>query len=731
MVSKGLFVVVADAAAADSAASTAAAAVLPESRALAGARDLKSWRQLLISHSRLFIKNLACVHYSQLHSPAKPLGVCCIMTGLRSFHGLLYACLLSILSLVTGIEISCGTTLVSGVYTLREGLRFNIPSGISPSPTLTFSRQGVAGSYKLQFTENTVAGETGGAILKSKGAITFYKTASFTGNTASYYGAAIHSVGVLTFVGPVVITGNTGAQAVLHLLHTLFVPCVQYGGGIYAQVTEDITTVVQFLGGGVMNGNTAYVLGENYASEGAQPVILCKAFTDTTFTALTFVPDASVNTARCPSLVVTPPTTPYTCRAGSSLDITINTGYGESTGFEYQRRLNAAYSQAKTGGSDEYSLPVPILITVQPAVSAMYNISIVYTLGPIPTVSVPTDLNCTTGEQFTITATAVLSDDSVPITTLAYTWTTGSTVNTETTATITMTCPTSAVTHHLEVTTVVTVPKPVLTLSGVLANGGKYAQGTALSLVATAVNSGNTDITPMLDYAWKLGDAVTAISNLGINTYTYKCSSLGTNKISVASLATSIGKAYPASDSTSVTFDVFVSKPDAVSISVKEIDTLESMVAVNTVTSDVTVSFVDDGFDKEYTVTVTWTNGATVASAQATTGTAKSYTFNYLYTAAGLYTISATVSDGYDTVLAQADGYVAVYDSNGGSVTGAGSINSPAGSYRAKPAAAFKTQIGFQARYQKGFAAPQGNAKLKIKDANFKFESTSLIQQMF
>jgi hypothetical protein len=53
------------------------------------------------------------------------------------------------------------------------------------------------------------------------------------------------------------------------------------------------------------------------------------------------------------------------------------------------------------------------------------------------------------------------------------------------------------------------------------------------------------------------------------------------------------------------------------------------------------------------------------------------------------------------------------------------SLLSRAGSYRAKPTAAYKAQIGFPAQYQKGFAAPQGNAKLKIKDANFKFESTS------
>jgi hypothetical protein len=87
-------------------------------------------------------------------------------------------------------------------------------------------------------------------------------------------------------------------------------------------------------------------------------------------------------------------------------------------------------------------------------------------------------------------------------------------------------------------------PTPVLKLSGVAASGDSFAQGTALSLVATAVNSVNTDITEQLDYAWKLGDAADAISNLDANMYTYKCSTIGTNKISVASLATATGDAY-------------------------------------------------------------------------------------------------------------------------------------------------------------------------------------------
>jgi hypothetical protein len=107
--------------------------------------------------------------------------------GIPLIPWLLYVCLLGIISLISGIEISCvTTTLGSGIHALPEngltctsgsttievtgvatvkvplanadytikGLRFYIPYGISPTPILTFSRQGVAGSYKLKFTDN-------------------------------------------------------------------------------------------------------------------------------------------------------------------------------------------------------------------------------------------------------------------------------------------------------------------------------------------------------------------------------------------------------------------------------------------------------------------------------------------------------------------------------------------------------------------------------------------------
>jgi hypothetical protein len=59
------------------------------------------------------------------------------------------------------------------------------------------------------------------------GAITFYKTASFTGNTASSHGsAAMTNYGPLTFVGPVVFTDNTGPEVrYIHDLHTTAAVC--------------------------------------------------------------------------------------------------------------------------------------------------------------------------------------------------------------------------------------------------------------------------------------------------------------------------------------------------------------------------------------------------------------------------------------------------------------------------------------------------------------------------
>jgi hypothetical protein len=68
---------------------------------------------------------------------------------------------------------------------------------------------------------------------------------------------------------------------------------------------------------------------------------------------------------------------------------------------------------------------------------------------------------------------------------------------------------------------------------------------------------------------------------------------------------------------------------------------------------------------------------------------------------------------------------VAVYDPNGGFVTGGGWINSPAGAYAASPLLSGKATFGFVSKYKKGQSLPDGNTEFQFQAAGFNFKSTS------
>jgi hypothetical protein len=68
---------------------------------------------------------------------------------------------------------------------------------------------------------------------------------------------------------------------------------------------------------------------------------------------------------------------------------------------------------------------------------------------------------------------------------------------------------------------------------------------------------------------------------------------------------------------------------------------------------------------------------------------------------------------------------LAVYNPNGGFVTGAGWIQSPAGAFPENPSATGKAHFGFQSQYQNGANTPTGNTSFRFKDGNLKFESTA------
>ncbi len=94
--------------------------------------------------------------------------------------------------------------------------------------------------------------------------------------------------------------------------------------------------------------------------------------------------------------------------------------------------------------------------------------------------------------------------------------------------------------------------------------------------------------------------------------------------------------------------------------------------------------------------------------------------------AVGVYSICLRGSDSVGNLGApECALLVAVYDPNGGFVTGAGWFNSPAGAFTANPSLTGKANFGFVAKYQHGANIPSGNTEFQFKAGDLNFHSTS------
>jgi PKD repeat protein len=99
---------------------------------------------------------------------------------------------------------------------------------------------------------------------------------------------------------------------------------------------------------------------------------------------------------------------------------------------------------------------------------------------------------------------------------------------------------------------------------------------------------------------------------------------------------------------------------------------------------------------------------------------------SHSYTAAGVYTVSVTVTDGSgQSGSATASTFVVVYKPAGGFVTGGGWINSPSGAYTPNASLTGKATFGFVSKYQQGATTPSGNTEFRFQTASFDFKSDS------
>jgi hypothetical protein len=103
---------------------------------------------------------------------------------------------------------------------------------------------------------------------------------------------------------------------------------------------------------------------------------------------------------------------------------------------------------------------------------------------------------------------------------------------------------------------------------------------------------------------------------------------------------------------------------------------------------------------------------------------------SYTFTSPGVYAVSLTLTDGGGgtgtaTQVGGLDALIVVYDPDGGSVTGGGWINSPAGAFPADPSLTGRANFGFVSKYQKGASLPTGETEFQFKAAKLNFRSTS------
>jgi YVTN family beta-propeller protein len=139
---------------------------------------------------------------------------------------------------------------------------------------------------------------------------------------------------------------------------------------------------------------------------------------------------------------------------------------------------------------------------------------------------------------------------------------------------------------------------------------------------------------------------------------------------------------------------------------------------------DASASFTDATDNNDHTAVWDWGDNST--SSGTVDQINNIVAGSHAYAAAGVYSVSLTVTDGSgNSDLGTAQGFVVIYDPTNGFVTGGGWINSPPGAYVADPVLSGKANFGFVSKYKKGQSVPDGNTTFHFNTANFKFGSTS------
>jgi probable HAF family extracellular repeat protein len=143
----------------------------------------------------------------------------------------------------------------------------------------------------------------------------------------------------------------------------------------------------------------------------------------------------------------------------------------------------------------------------------------------------------------------------------------------------------------------------------------------------------------------------------------------------------------------------------------------------------VSATFSDLNPRDSHTGSFIWADGSSSPASIVESGGSGSASGTHTYSAAGVYAVTASISDGALTGSRSSESdipaYLVVYDPAGGFITGGGWINSPAGAYSSDAGAIGKATFGFVSKYPKGKTVPEGNTEFHFATAKFKFTSAS------
>ena len=98
---------------------------------------------------------------------------------------------------------------------------------------------------------------------------------------------------------------------------------------------------------------------------------------------------------------------------------------------------------------------------------------------------------------------------------------------------------------------------------------------------------------------------------------------------------------------------------------------------------------------------------------------------SHVYVSAGVYVIELIVKDACGNDASLMSNYLAIYDPDGGFVTGGGWIWSPPGAYIADNTLEGKANFGFVAKYKNGSNVPVGHTEFHFQAGNLRFNSSS------